>query len=192
MGRFLADVAAQIADDFSLLSLVELPFFKALQMNAPLASDKTRSRSTLPNIERTHWDSSTSPRFVEMPVRGNAPIGLRVLCVDDSRDSADSLGMLLELLGCEVETCYCGQAALVLASEFRPHACLLDLKMPEMDGFELAKRLRESAKGRPLLIIAVTAFGSRETRMKCVKHGFNLHLTKPVNVAILKDVLRDF
>ena len=85
---------------------------------------------------------------------------LRVLCVDDNHDSADSMAMLLDMLGCEVEVSYGGAAALTLAEEFRPDVCLLDLTMPGMDGLELAQRLRQCAAGRRMLVVAMTALGS--------------------------------
>jgi CheY-like chemotaxis protein len=117
---------------------------------------------------------------------------LRVLCVDDNQDSADSMAMLLDMLGCEVEVSYNGPAALALSDEFRPDVCLLDISMPGMDGCELARRLRQRAGGRPLLLVAMTALGSESDRGRTAAAGFDHHLTKPVEIDALIDALRRF
>jgi two-component system OmpR family response regulator len=117
---------------------------------------------------------------------------LRVLCVDDNQDSADSMAMLLDLLGCEVEVCYSGPAALALAAEFRPDVCLLDISMPGMDGCELARRLRDRAAGRRMLLVAMTALGSDSARGRTHDAGFDHHLTKPVEIDALVGALERF
>ena len=117
---------------------------------------------------------------------------LRVLCVDDAEDSAESLGMILELLGCEVEFCYRGAAALVLAGAFHPDVCLVDLNMPEMDGLEVARRLRAEAAGRPLLLAAVTAYGDADSRRNTAAAGFDHHFVKPLDLDVLEGILRGF
>ena len=117
---------------------------------------------------------------------------LRVLCVDDNQDSADSMAMLLDMLGCEVEVSYGGAAALALAEEFRPDVCLLDLTMPGMDGLELARRLRQRAAGRRMLLVAMTALGSPDDRSRTAAAGFDHHLTKPVEIDALTAALRRF
>jgi CheY-like chemotaxis protein len=106
---------------------------------------------------------------------------LRVLCVDDNKDAADSLAAVLELLGCEARACYDGSSALLLFSEFNPDICFIDLNMPGMNGLELAARFRSSAGHRTLLLVAVTALGSFEDRTKTAVTGFHYHLVKPVN-----------
>lgn len=122
--------------------------------------------------------------MVEPPV-------LRVLCVDDNRDAADTLGVLLELVGFQSRVCYDGASALAMAETFRPDACILDLSMPGMDGIELARRLRERPWGRYLPLVAVTALGNDEARSQTTQAGFDLHLTKPVDPDRLANVLAD-
>ena len=120
----------------------------------------------------------------------NAPITqLRILVVDDHPDAADSLAAVLELLGCPVRACYDGQSALAIAAEFEPHVCLLDLMMPSMDGLELAAQLKSRAGSRPLLLIATTALGDWEARTRTALAGFHHHLTKPVNIEAMVDVI---
>lgn len=114
---------------------------------------------------------------------------IRVLCVDDNRDAAETLALLLELLGFDTRACFDGPAALALAGDFRPDVCLLDINMPVMDGHELAGRLREAAAGRPLLLVATTARSPDADRGRT---GFHLHLVKPVDITALLTGLSDF
>jgi two-component system, OmpR family, response regulator len=106
---------------------------------------------------------------------------LRILCVDDNRDVADSSVDLLQVMGFEARACYSGMSALDLVGKFLPGVCLIDLNMPGMDGDELAARLREWAAGMPLVLVAVTAMNNEECCQRIRDAGFDLHLTKPVD-----------
>jgi len=119
------------------------------------------------------------------------PTVLRVLCVDDNHDAADSLGVMLELVGFEARVCYDGASALAVADEFRPDACILDLTMPGLDGVEVGRRLRERGWARNLPLVAVTALGNDDARRRTTQAGFDLHLTKPVDPDRLANVLAD-
>lgn len=114
---------------------------------------------------------------------------LRVLCIDDNHDTADSAGLLLEIYGCEVAVCYDGETALTLAFQFEPDLCLIDLNMPGIGGHELARRLRAWAQGHSLHLIAVTAYNSDAARIATAAAGFDLHFVKPVDWGELMDVL---
>ncbi|HJZ57506.1 MAG TPA: response regulator [Gemmataceae bacterium] len=127
---------------------------------------------------------------VRRALRPSAP--LRVLCVDDHPDAADTLAHLLELLGYETLACYDGPSALAAVAEFRPDVCVLDLLMPGMDGLELAARLKERAGRRPLLLVAATALGSVEDRTRTTLAGFHSHLLKPVDTSALLAALTLF
>ena len=116
---------------------------------------------------------------------------LRVLCVDDNRDAADTLGILLELVGFEARVCYDGKTALAAAEEFRPDAAILDLSMPGMTGDELGRLLRERPWARQIPLVALTALGDEEARRRTSAAGFDLHLTKPVSPDRLANVLAD-
>jgi two-component system, OmpR family, response regulator len=118
---------------------------------------------------------SPSPQAVEM----EPP--LRVLCVDDNRDVADTTALLLQTVGFEVRACYDGATALKVADTFLPAVCFIDLNMPGMGGEELAVRLREWAAGRPLVLVAVTAMSGDEYRKQTAAAGFDLHFVKPVD-----------
>jgi CheY-like chemotaxis protein len=117
---------------------------------------------------------------------------LRVLCVDDNLDAADSLGTLLRLVGFQAVVCHDGQTALSVVGSFQPEACLLDITMPGMDGLELARRLRAGPGGKDMYLIAVTATGGLDGLERTRAAGFDLHLVKPVAPQQLIDVLFDF
>ena len=117
---------------------------------------------------------------------------VRVLCVDDNRDAADSEAELLRVVGFDPRACYDGRSALCLAREWAPDVCLIDLHMPDMDGDELAGRLRAEAAGRPVLMVAVTAMSSDESVARTGAAGFTLHLVKPVDPGILVGMMERF
>jgi PAS domain S-box-containing protein len=113
---------------------------------------------------------------------------LRVLVVDDNRDAADSLGMLLRFLGADAQVVYGGAAALEAVRTYRPRLVLLDLGMPGMDGFEVAQRLRQE-EGCQITLIALTGWGQEEDRRRSQAAGFDYHLVKPVNPEALQALL---
>jgi two-component system CheB/CheR fusion protein len=113
--------------------------------------------------------------------------GRRVLIVDDNRDSADSLGTLLELRGHRVEIVYDGESGLEAAQRFGPEVVLLDIGLPCLDGYEVARRLRETDDD--LLIVAITGYGQESARERAAEAGFDHHLLKPVDLTVLRDLL---
>jgi PAS domain S-box-containing protein len=115
----------------------------------------------------------------------------RVLVVDDNIDAADSLGMLLRMQGQDVTVLYDAPSALAHAEANPPSVAFLDLGMPKMDGYELARRFRESPKLQNALLIAVTGWGQPEDRQRTHKAGFNLHVVKPVELDALRKVLSE-
>ena len=110
---------------------------------------------------------------------------LKILVVDDNRDAASSLSMLLELMGHEVRIGYDGEKAVQLAEAFRPQLVLLDLGMPKVDGYEACRRIRNHTWGADMTLIAVTGWGQDEDRRKSTAAGFDGHLVKPVSPEIL-------
>jgi CheY-like chemotaxis protein len=112
-----------------------------------------------------------------------------VLVVDDNRDSTDSMAMFVSLMGHETRGVYGGQIAIELAQTFVPDLILLDLAMPDMDGFEVLERLRKSPTFNHTTIVAMTGYGGDEARHRSLKAGFDDHLTKPVNPALLQKLL---
>jgi PAS domain S-box-containing protein len=114
---------------------------------------------------------------------------LRILVVDDNPEAANSLGLMMKLVGHEVRTAYNGLAALELARTFQPQVLLQDLQMPGMSGYEVAQRLRAEPAMRNLLLIAVTGHGSEQDRRRCFEAGFDHHLVKPVDLHALQQLL---
>ncbi len=118
-------------------------------------------------------------------------LGLRVLCVDDDPDTANSLAAYLELVGFEPYVFYDGISALEAVPEFCPDACIIDLTMPRMDGCTLARRLREWAGDRSLPLVAVTGWDDEEAHRATSAAGFDLHLAKPFDPDRLALLLAD-
>jgi two-component system CheB/CheR fusion protein len=115
--------------------------------------------------------------------------GQRVLVVDDNRDAAQSLGVLLKLVGVDVHVAYSGQEALDALPVYRPDVVLLDLGMPGMDGEEVARRIRSDPGFIDVRLIALTGWGQQSDRARSRAAGFDYHLIKPADVAALTAVL---
>jgi PAS domain S-box-containing protein len=113
----------------------------------------------------------------------------RILVVDDNRDAADSLSSFLQMLGHEPRTSYDGAEALEAAEMFRPEIVLLDIGLPKMNGYEVARKLRENSWGRDLILIALTGWGMEEDRKRAFEAGFDHHLTKPADLEVLRKLL---
>ena len=109
-----------------------------------------------------------------------AGAGLRILVVDDSADAADSCSALLELSGHAVQTAYSGRRALELAEAFRPDALLLDIGLPDINGYEVARAIRAAPWAEGMALIAITGWGQEEDRRRALGAGFDLHLTEPI------------
>jgi DNA-binding response OmpR family regulator len=114
---------------------------------------------------------------------------LKVLVVDDNCDAANTLCVLLEMVGHEVRTAFDGIEALAEAARFIPSVVLLDLGMPRMDGLEACRRLREQSWGEKMAVIAVTGWGSEADRIRTKEAGFDQHLVKPVEPDVILSTL---
>ena len=112
----------------------------------------------------------------------------RMLVVDDNEDAAEMLGAAMEMLGYKTALAGNGPDALRIAKDFYPHVALLDIGLPVMDGYELAKKLRRE-HGSGLMIVAITGYGQESDRVRSMDAGFNEHLTKPVDLAKLAKLL---
>ncbi|MDB5335093.1 MAG: sensor hybrid histidine kinase, partial [Planctomycetaceae bacterium] len=113
----------------------------------------------------------------------------RVLVVDDNKDSAQTLAMMLKIMGNDVRTAHDGLEAIEKAQEYLPNVILLDLGMPKLNGYDVCRRIREQAWGAKMDIIALTGWGQAEDRQRTKEAGFDHHLVKPVDVARLKELL---
>jgi CheY-like chemotaxis protein len=115
----------------------------------------------------------------------------RVLVVDDSPDAADTLAMMLQLVGQDARAAYDGPSALCLARDFRPALVFLDIGMPGMNGFDVAHRLPEEPGLGGTVLVAVTGWGQDEDRRRSAEAGFDHHLVKPVEPDDVQKVLAD-
>ena len=114
----------------------------------------------------------------------------RILVVDDNVDSADTLGALLRMLGADTRVVYDGKTALAAIEQFTPGIVMLDLGMPGMDGYEVARHLRADPARSDLVLIALTGWGQASDRRRTAAAGFNHHLVKPVSVDAMESLLR--
>jgi CheY-like chemotaxis protein len=115
--------------------------------------------------------------------------GLRLLVVDDNKDAAISLAMLLRINGHEVQIAHDGPTALEAAMSFKPDVVFLDIGMPGMDGFEVASRLKQNAALKNVILVALTGWGQPEDRQRTQATGFHYHFVKPVEPAALHGLL---
>jgi PAS domain S-box-containing protein len=133
------------------------------------------------------------PRTASAPVAGLAPetAHLRVLVVDDNADSAASLAMLLEASGHIVSVAHGGVAALSLAEKIRPQVAFLDIGLPELDGYEVAKRLRLAPGLAHIMLVALTGYGRPRDLLRSRAAGFDHHVVKPADFGRLKTILSE-
>jgi len=136
----------------------------------------------LPMIRTAANAQAVTGRVQSLPPR-------RILIVDDSRDGGESLSMLLRVLGADVSLVHSGRAALQAVESFRPDVVLLDIGMPGMDGYEVARRIRANSDNRGILLIALTGWGQDEDRQRSAAAGFNHHLVKPADIDQLRQLL---
>ena len=126
-----------------------------------------------------------APRHVHL----DRHVPRRILIVDDNRDSADSLAILLRRAGNEVTTAYDGLAAVDAARSSRAEAVLLDIGLPSLDGYQVARTIRAQPWGKKLKLVALTGWGQEQDRLRSREAGFDAHITKPVNVQALEALL---
>ncbi|HEU4516293.1 MAG TPA: PAS domain S-box protein [Steroidobacteraceae bacterium] len=125
------------------------------------------------------------------PARPGLARALRVLVVDDNRDAADSCATLLELEGHRTATAYTGTGGLALGDAFHPQAVLLDIGLPDVNGYEIARRIRATDWGRHIYLVAITGWGQEADRERAFAAGFDHHLTKPVTPQVIETLLRE-
>jgi CheY-like chemotaxis protein len=141
----------------------------------------------LPTLPAERPDRSRTLR----PAGGSEGRSVRVLLVEDNLDAARTLAELLELLGHEVRMAHDGPTALAIAAGYRPEVVLLDLGLPVMDGYEVARRLRQEAGLGEVRLVALTGYGQEEDRRRASEAGFDHHLVKPVELGAIQELLAE-
>ena len=122
------------------------------------------------------------------PLSSLATVQKRILVVGDNVDAANSLAVLLRAMGHEVFVAHEGRSALADLSRIRPDIALLDIAMPDLSGYDVARQIRERL-GAAVRIVALTGFGLAEDRARAMEAGFDLHMVKPADAAFLKSLL---
>jgi CheY-like chemotaxis protein len=122
-------------------------------------------------------------------IESESPTQRRILIVDDNRDSADSLAMLLEITGNKTYLAHDGIEAIEAIEKHRPEVVLLDIGLPKLNGHEVCRRVREQPWGKDIVVIALTGWGQEDDRRKSEQAGFNGHLVKPVDYEKLLELL---
>jgi signal transduction histidine kinase len=117
---------------------------------------------------------------------------LRLLVVDDNKDAAIMLGMLLRLRGHEVRIAHNGATALEIATDFKPEVIFLDIGMPGMDGYDVARNMRKRPGLENVFLVALTGWGQQSDRQRATEAGFDCHLTKPAESIAIEGILADF
>ncbi len=115
----------------------------------------------------------------------------RILVIEDNRDAADSLKLILEGFGYAAEVTYSGKAVLKAALDTKPNLVLCDIGLPDLDGFELVRQLRQSEITRDIPVLALTAYGP-EARDMAFASGFTGHLVKPIDPQLMRSILAGF
>jgi signal transduction histidine kinase len=133
--------------------------------------------------------AAARPPKGKQSMKAEAGLPLRILVVDDNLDSADSLGLLMKLLGNEVRIVHDGLAAVEAANEFQPRVVLLDIGLPSLNGYEAAKKIRQQPRGNEAVLIAVTGWGEDIDRQRSKQAGFDHHMVKPVDPDVLTKLL---
>jgi CheY-like chemotaxis protein len=141
-------------------------------------------RLPLPTVDAAERDDRP-------PAKASAARRMRILVADDNRDAAASLATLLELDGHEVAVVHDGEAALASAAAWKPHVALLDIGMPNRNGYEVAQHIRAAAWGQAMKLVAVTGWGQAEDKRRAREAGFDRHFTKPLDLDALGAFLGD-
>jgi signal transduction histidine kinase len=140
----------------------------------------------LPRRTSARGPEKSSPAFAGPALRR------RVLIADDNRDAADSLALLLRMDGHDVTVVHDGRQAIATIDSFRPEIAVLDIGMPELDGYEVARAVRQGPLSTLITLIAVTGWGQASDKARAAAAGFNHHFTKPLEPEALTQVLREF
>jgi PAS domain S-box-containing protein len=157
-----------------------------IELESAGAGQGSEFRVTLPLSE---WRERSVAASASVPAASVMARQRRVLIVDDNHDAAESLAMLLRLAESTVATAADGPRALEMLETFEPEIVLLDIGMPGMDGYDVARRMRASSRGKELVLVALTGWGQASDKRRAIEAGFDEHMTKPMDPAELHGLL---
>ena len=146
---------------------------------------------SLPIGARIEGVSTVSPTPADAPADEDRGSG-RILVVDDNADAAQTLAELLQVIGYEARTAPDATVALQVLEEFQPQLALLDIGLPQVDGYELAGLIRQRPAGKDVRLVALTGYGQESDRARALAAQFDEHLVKPVGIDRLTEVLQRF
>ncbi len=168
---------------------IGLPVVKKLvEMHGGQVTAHSKGLGHGSTFEITFPRAPPPPAISESPAEDRAP-ARRILIVDDNVDAASSLGTLLEMDGHQIQTANCSSDALKFAETFEPDVVLLDIGLPDMDGYEVTRRMRQLPRGSGLTIVALTGYSQDEDRKRSHDAGCDGHLVKPLDFATLEKLL---
>jgi PAS domain S-box-containing protein len=133
--------------------------------------------------------SATEKVPTEQPDPIYRAAGLRILVVDDNQDAAETLAMMLTMMGNETMTAHDGLKGLEVSAAFRPDVMFLDIGMPKLDGYEVGRRIRQQAWGKDIVLVALTGRGQEDDKLRSLEAGLDAHLVKPVLPSVLEKLL---
>ena len=166
--------------------VVRLPAAEPPAAKPPAAEPPASAEASLwaeaPELERPQSVASNGAAPDKAPRR-------RVLVVDDNADSAVTLGKMLEIMGNEVRLAHDGLEAIDAASTFLPEIIFMDLGMPKLSGYEAARRIRDAAWGRDIVIVALSGWGQQEDVQRSIEAGCTTHVVKPIDLAVLRELM---
>ena len=149
---------------------------------------RNRGSEFIVRLPQTHAAAATITTALNA-AGASSPMGLRVLVVDDNRDVADSTASIMRMNGCDVHVAYDGKAALESVQRFRPDAVLLDIGLPSIDGYLVAEHIRAQPENGRTMIVAVSGYGQEQDRVRSKSVGFDYHVVKPIDPAILASLI---
>ena len=132
---------------------------------------------------------AAAPKPKAAPRKEQAAVPRRILVADDNQDAAESMALVLRMLGNDVRTVHDGSEAVIVAEDFHPEVVLLDIGMPRMNGYDAARAIRAGKKGRSMLLVALTGWGQDDDRRRATDAGFDLHFTKPLEPTDLRRIV---
>ena len=136
-------------------------------------------------------DDMVDAKSLTAPPIDGTPNRFKILVVDDNHDSALSLAMMLSIMGHETRTAHDGESAVTTAEMFLPDVVLLDIGLPKLNGYEVARHIRAEPWGKAVILVAMTGWGQAEDKRRAFEAGFDHHFTKPLDLEVLDAFLAD-